>query len=111
MKFEDRAACVSSCRPTEQQRLKLTHGKTKAILHKGNVDKIVRHKEALQKIIKAVEELKIQCEKKKLQHGESLKNVQTWGAEIEREIDEADGEISYLKKLNFPGGYSPDGEM
>jgi hypothetical protein len=37
---------------TERQLLKLTRSKTKAILEKGNLDKIIRHKEALGKIVK-----------------------------------------------------------
>jgi hypothetical protein len=43
---------------TERQLLKLTRSKTKAILEKGNLDKIIRHKEALGKIVKELEELK-----------------------------------------------------
>ena len=59
--------------------LKLTRSKTKAILDKGNLDKIARHKEALGKIIKGIEELKIQSEKEKLQDGTSIEDVQKWG--------------------------------
>ena len=83
---------------TERQLLKLTRSKTKAILDKGNLDKIARHKEALGKIIKGIEELKIQSEKEKLQDGTSIEDVQKWGDDIEGEIDDADSEISYLNQ-------------
>jgi hypothetical protein len=83
---------------TERQLLKLTRSKTKAILEKGNLYKIARHKEALEKIIKGVEELKIQTEKEQLQDGTSIEDVQKWEAEIEGEIDEADNEIAHLNQ-------------
>ena len=82
---------------TERQLLKLTRNKTKAILEKGNLDKIIRHKEALEKNVRAIEELKLQGEKAKIQ-GVSLEDVQEWGADIEREIDETDNEILYLSQ-------------
>ena len=83
---------------TERQLLKLTRSKTKAILEKGNLDKIIRHKEALGKIVKELEELKIQGEKDKLQDGEAIEDVQKWGVDIEGEIDETDCEISHLNQ-------------
>ncbi len=83
---------------TERQLPKLTRSKTKAILDKGNLDKIARQKEALGKIIKGIEELKIQSENEKLQDGTSIEDVQKWGADIEGEIDDADSEISYLNQ-------------
>ena len=48
---------------TERQLLKLTRNKTTAILDKENLDKIIRHKEALETIVKEVEKLKLQGEK------------------------------------------------
>ena len=83
---------------TERELLKLTRSKTKAILEKGNLDKIIRHKEALGKIVKELEELKIQGEKDKLQDGEAIEDVQKWGVDIEGEIDETDCEISHLNQ-------------
>ena len=43
---------------TELQLLQLTQSKTQGIVDKGNVDKILWHKESLAKIIVCVEELK-----------------------------------------------------
>ena len=40
------------CIVVDQDSLKLTRSKTKAIPEKGNLDKIIRHKEALGKIVK-----------------------------------------------------------
>ena len=83
---------------TERQLLKLTRNKTKAILDKGNLDKIIRHKKALETIVKEVEKLKLQGEKAKIKDGVSIKDVQTWGADIEGDINEADGEILRLNQ-------------
>ena len=44
----------------ERQLLKLTWNKTKAILDKENLDKIIQHKEALETIVKDMEKLKLQ---------------------------------------------------
>ena len=78
---------------TELQLLALTHSKTAAIVDKGNLDKILRHKEILKKIVNAIEDLKVDIEKAKLEAGEIVENVQKWGATIEQHTDEADLEI------------------
>ena len=82
---------------TELQLLALTRSKTAAIVDKGNLDKILRHKEILKKIVNAIEDLKVDIEKAKLEAGEIVENVQKWGATIER-TDEADLEISNLTR-------------
>ena len=79
---------------TELQLLALTRSKTAAIVDKGNLDKILRHKEILKKIVNAIEDLKVDIEKAKLEAGEIIENVQKWGATIEQRTDEADLEIS-----------------
>ena len=81
---------------TELQLLQLTQSKTQGIVDKGNLDKILRHKEALAKIIISVEELKMQIQKAKLEADESVEDVQKWGGELEARIDEADGQMVYL---------------
>ena len=68
---------TSEALETERQLLNLTWNKTKAILDKGNLDKIIRHKEALETIVKEVEKLKLQGEKAKIKDGVSIKYVQT----------------------------------
>ena len=83
---------------TERQLLKHTRNKTKATLEKGNVDKIIRHKEALAKIVRAIEKFKLQGEKAKIHEGVTLEDVQEWGADIEGEIDETDNEILHLSQ-------------
>ena len=82
---------------TELQLLALTRSKTAVILEKGNLDKILCHKEALQKIVNVIEDLKVDIEKAKLEAGEIIENVEKWGATIER-TDEADLEISDLTR-------------
>ena len=81
---------------TELRLLALTRSKTAAIEDKGNLDKILRHKETLKKIVSAIEDLKVDIEKAKLETGEIIENVEKWGATIEQRIDEADLEISDL---------------
>ena len=66
---------TSEALETERQLLNLTRNKTKAILDQGNVDKIIRHKEALETIVKEVEKLKLQGEKTKIKDGVSIKDV------------------------------------
>ena len=54
---------TSEALETERQLLKFTRNKTTTILDEGNLDKIIRHKEALETIVKEVEKLKLQGEK------------------------------------------------
>lgn len=81
---------------TELQLLALTRSKPAAIVDKGNLDKTLRHKETLKKIVSAIEDLKVDIEKAKLEAGEIIENVEKWGATIEQRIDVADLEISDL---------------
>ena len=81
---------------TEFQLLQLTRKKTTSIVDKGNLDKILRHKETLKKVVASIEELKVQIEKAKLEASETIEDVEKWGAKIEERIDEADLEISGL---------------
>ena len=83
---------------TELQLLALTRSKTAATVGKGNVEKILRHKETLRKIVKAVEDIKVDIEKAKLEAGESIDDVEKWGTTIEQHVDEADVEISDLTR-------------
>lgn len=83
---------------TELQLLALTHSKTAAIVDRGNLDKILCHKEILKKIVNAIEDLKVDIEKAKLEAGEIVENVQKWRATIGQHTDEADLEISDLTR-------------
>ena len=82
---------------TELQLLALTRSKTAAIVDKGNLNKILRRKEILKKVMNAIKDLKVDIEKAKLEAGEIVENVQKWGATTER-TDEADLEISDLTR-------------
>ena len=101
---------TSEALETERQLLKLTRNKTKAILDKGNLDKIIRHKEALETIVKDVEKLKLQGEKAKIKDGVSIEDVQTWGADIEGDIDKADGDILRLNQYIQDAGAKSENE-
>ena len=90
--------------------MKLTRNKIKAILDKGNLDKIIRHKEARETIVKDVEKLKLQGEKAKIKDGVSIEDVQTWGADIEGDIDKADGDILRLNQYIQDAGAKSENE-
>ena len=78
------------------QLLKLTRHKTEGVVDTANVEKIRRHKQALQAIVQGVDEVKREVEEAKLEDGESLEKVGEWGRGIEEQIDAADDEIKIL---------------
>ena len=71
----------------------LTRHKTEGVVDTANVEKIRRHKQALQAIVQGVDEVKREVEQAKLEDGESLEKVAEWGRGIEEQIDVADEEI------------------
>ena len=80
----------------ELQLLKLTRGKTKSVVEKGTIEKITRHKETLGKILAAIEDLKLDTEKGKLEAGQSIDEVEEWGKIFEQTIDDVDKEVEDL---------------
>ena len=82
----------------ELQLLKLTRGKTKSVVDKGSIEKITRHKETLGKIVAAIEDLKLDTEKGKLEAGQSIDEVEEWGKFIEQTIDDVDKEVEDLNR-------------
>ena len=78
------------------QLLKLTRHKTEGVVDTANVEKIRRHKQALQAIVQGVDEVKREVEQAKLEDGESLEKVGEWGRGIEEQIDAVDDEIKIL---------------
>ena len=79
------------------QLLELTRGKTKDVAVSDNLEKIRRHKEALQTIVAGVEELKRDIEQEKLEKGETVDEVKEWGEETEGKIDIVDNDIKFLE--------------
>ena len=82
------------------QLLEVTRGKTKDVAVSDNLEKIRRHKEALQTIVAGVEELKRDIEQEKLEKGETVDEVKEWGEETEGKIDIVDNDISWNKRQN-----------
>lgn len=82
----------------ELQLLKLTRGRTKSVVEKGNIEKITRHKETLGKIVASIEDLKLDIEKGKLEAGKSIDEVDEWGKIIEQTIDDVDKEVEDLNR-------------
>ena len=74
------------------QLLELTREKTKDVVVSDNLEKIRRHKEALQTIVAGVEELKRDIEQEKLEKGETVDEVKEWGEETEGKIDIVDND-------------------
>lgn len=83
---------------TELQLLMLTRGNAKSVVDEGNVDKIARHKEALRKIVAAIEDLKLDIEKGKLEAGQSIEDVEKWGKTTEETIDAVDVDVGDLNR-------------
>ena len=79
------------------QLLELTRGKSKDVAVSDNLEKIRRHKEALQTIVAGVEELKRDIEQEKLEKGETVDEVKEWGEETEGKIDIVDNDIKFLE--------------
>ena len=79
------------------QLLEVTRGKTKDVAVSDNLEKIRRHKEALQTIVAGFEELKRDIEQGKLEKGETVDEVKEWGEETEGKIDIVDNDIKFLE--------------
>lgn len=80
------------------QLLALIRSKTAVIVEKGNLDKTLRHKETLKKIVNTIQDLKVDIKKAKIEAGEIIDNVEKCGVTIEQKIDEAGEEISDLAR-------------
>ena len=91
--------------------LQLKRNKTKSVLERGNLDKLLRHKEALRIVVQSVEELKTQLEKARLEKGETLEDVEKWGAELEEKMDETDIEIVHLESCLSEAATKAEDEM
>lgn len=80
------------------QLLALIRSKTAVIVEKGNLDKTLRHKKTLKKIVNTIQDLKVDIKKAKIEAGEIIENVEKCGVTIEQKIDEAGEEISDLAR-------------
>ena len=80
------------------QLLKLTLNKTSAVVEKGNLQAISRHRDALVHIVGEADGLKRVVEEAKLDADESEEAVAEWALGIEEEIGKADSGIDNLSK-------------
>ena len=81
------------------QLLELTRGKTNDVAVSDNLEKIHRHKEALEAIVAGVEELKRDIKQGKLEKEETVDEVKEWGEETEGKIDIVDNDVKFLEAL------------
>ena len=81
------------------QLLELTRGKTNDVAVSDNLEKIHRHKEALETIVAGVEELKRDIKQGKLEKEETVDEVKEWGEETEGKIDIVDNDVKFLEAL------------
>ena len=79
------------------QLLELTRGKTKNVAVSDNLEKIRRHKEALQTIVAGVEELKRDIQQEKLDKGETVDEVKEREEETEGKMDIVDQDIKFVE--------------
>ena len=75
---------------TKVKLLGLTEAKTEAILQGGNVETIERHLDALRRLSKEVDALKIQVEQAKILNGDALEDVIAWSSEVEVKLASVD---------------------
>ena len=80
------------------QLLQLTRNKTETVIGKGNVQGIMRHKQALMDIVGEADSLKREVEQAKLSNDESAEDVAKWALEIEEQIEAVDDEINNISK-------------
>lgn len=67
-------------------------------IREGNIEKILRHKDALSTIIKLIEEFKQEVEQDKLEKEGSIEDVEIWDHEIKEKLYESDAELTHLKQ-------------
>ena len=75
---------------TKVKLLGLTEAKTEVILQGGNVEVIERHLDALRRLSKEVDALKIQVEQAKISNGDALEDVIAWSSEVEVKLASVD---------------------
>ena len=86
---------------TQLKFLNFTRTKGQAIVEKQNTEGIKWHRDALQAIMKTVENQKLQTEQAKFANAEAPKYIATWRSEIEEQQAAVDKQIAQLpKRLN-----------
>ena len=83
---------------TQLKFLNFTRTKGQAIVQKQNTEGIKWHRDALQAIIKTVENQKLQNEQAKFANAEAPKYITTWSSEIEEQQATIDEQIAQLHK-------------
>ena len=71
---------------TKLQFLEFKNTKTEEIVQGGNVETIERHLNALRKLSREADDLKLQIEEKKVSSSVALDDVTTWSNEVEAKL-------------------------
>ena len=86
---------------TKLQFLEFKNIKTEEILHGGNVETTERHLNALRKLSREADDLKLQIKEKKVSSGVALGDVTTWSNEVEAKLTSVDETVVVTgKRLN-----------
>ena len=86
---------------TKLQFLEFKNTKTEGIVQGGNVETIERHLNALRKLSREADDLKLQIEEKKVSSGVALDDVTTWSNEVEAKLASVDESVVVTgKRLN-----------
>ena len=86
---------------TKLQFLEFKNTKTEEIVQGGNVETIERHLNALRKLSRKADDLKLQIEEKKVSSGVALDDVTTWSNEVEAKLASVDESVVVTgKRLN-----------
>ena len=78
---------------TKLQFLEFKNTKTEGIVQGGNVETIERHLNALRKLSREADDLKLQIEEEKVSSGVALDDVTTWSNEVEAKLASVDESV------------------
>lgn len=83
------------------QLLQFKDAKTEGIVQAGNVETIDRHLDALRRLSREADDLKLQIEQEKITNGVTLEDVTIWSGEIEAKLASVDESVVVAgKRLN-----------
>jgi len=78
--------------------LKMTIGKTNAVIEAGKGESIERQLSTLRSITAEINRMRLEVEAKKIEAKEEMTEIETWNAEIDAQLEKADLEVEKVLK-------------
>lgn len=78
--------------------LKMTIGKTNAVIEAGKAESIERQLSTLRSITAEINRMRLEVEAKKIEAKEEMTEIETWNAEIDAQLEKADLEVEKVLK-------------